>query len=171
MLSPWQSPCCPRLISRGFKEYKDSPPALLPQAPPLLLHFTLQGNSFFVMTNFLKSEGQEQKLCPEVSRGHSLSGQGGGAFWERALYLPQSKGLCEYLLLPSQAFCAAHNMIPGLYVIYLTFHWSLHGVLPAWGPPQDPGEGSLAYTAVWPGSFHLALCPPLFACQYPPRYL
>ncbi|KAH0502242.1 P2X purinoceptor 7 [Microtus ochrogaster] len=27
--------------------------------------FPLQGNSFFVMTNFLKSEGQEQKLCPE----------------------------------------------------------------------------------------------------------
>uniref|UniRef100_A0A8I6GLY9 Purinergic receptor P2X 7 n=1 Tax=Rattus norvegicus TaxID=10116 RepID=A0A8I6GLY9_RAT len=25
----------------------------------------LQGNSFFVMTNYLKSEGQEQKLCPE----------------------------------------------------------------------------------------------------------
>ncbi|KAL6042308.1 hypothetical protein STEG23_012794 [Scotinomys teguina] len=32
--------------------------------------FPLQGNSFFVMTNFLKSEGQEQKLCPEYpSRG------------------------------------------------------------------------------------------------------
>nr|XP_034344676.1 P2X purinoceptor 7 isoform X3 [Arvicanthis niloticus] len=27
--------------------------------------FPLQGNSFFVMTNYLKSEGQEQKLCPE----------------------------------------------------------------------------------------------------------
>ncbi|XP_036028534.1 P2X purinoceptor 7 [Onychomys torridus] len=30
--------------------------------------FPLQGNSFFVMTNFLKSEGQEQKLCPEYPR-------------------------------------------------------------------------------------------------------
>nr|KAF6466876.1 purinergic receptor P2X 7 [Rousettus aegyptiacus] len=30
--------------------------------------FPLQGNSFFVMTNFLKTEGQEQKLCPEVRR-------------------------------------------------------------------------------------------------------
>ncbi|KAK2102771.1 P2X purinoceptor 7 [Saguinus oedipus] len=27
--------------------------------------FPLQGNSFFVMTNFLKTEGQEQQLCPE----------------------------------------------------------------------------------------------------------
>uniref|UniRef100_A0A9L0TIP6 Purinergic receptor P2X 7 n=1 Tax=Equus caballus TaxID=9796 RepID=A0A9L0TIP6_HORSE len=27
--------------------------------------FPLQGNSFFVMTNFLKTEGQEQGLCPE----------------------------------------------------------------------------------------------------------
>ncbi|XP_069877597.1 P2X purinoceptor 7-like [Dipodomys merriami] len=27
--------------------------------------FGLQGNSFFVMTNFLKTEGQQQKLCPE----------------------------------------------------------------------------------------------------------
>ncbi|XP_028741718.1 P2X purinoceptor 7 isoform X1 [Peromyscus leucopus] len=30
--------------------------------------FPLQGNSFFVMTNFLKSEGQEQKRCPEYPR-------------------------------------------------------------------------------------------------------
>lgn len=28
--------------------------------------FSPQGNSFFVMTNFLKTEGQEQGLCPEV---------------------------------------------------------------------------------------------------------
>ncbi|CAH6778891.1 P2X purinoceptor 7 [Phodopus roborovskii] len=33
--------------------------------------FPLQGNSFFVMTNFLKSEGQEQKLCPEFPTGRS----------------------------------------------------------------------------------------------------
>lgn len=76
-------------------------------------------------------------------------------------------GLCEYPLLPSRAFCAAHSMIPGLCVIYFTFHWSLHGVLPAWGAPQDPGEGSLAYTAVWPGSFHLALCLPSLQVNTP----
>ncbi|EDM13675.1 purinergic receptor P2X, ligand-gated ion channel, 7, isoform CRA_c [Rattus norvegicus] len=35
----------------------------------------LQGNSFFVMTNYLKSEGQEQKLCPEVSRGPTQRGR------------------------------------------------------------------------------------------------
>lgn len=45
----------------------------------MLLYFSLQGNSFFVMTNYLKSEGQEQKLCPEVSRGPFQSGQGGDA--------------------------------------------------------------------------------------------
>ncbi|ERE76864.1 P2X purinoceptor 7 [Cricetulus griseus] len=33
--------------------------------------FPLQGNSFFVMTNFLKSEGQEQKLCPEFPTSRS----------------------------------------------------------------------------------------------------
>ncbi|KAK2491593.1 hypothetical protein MC885_021571 [Smutsia gigantea] len=30
--------------------------------------FPLQGNSFFVMTNFLKTEGQERGLCPETGR-------------------------------------------------------------------------------------------------------
>ena len=118
------------------------------------------------MTNFLKSEGQEQKLCPEVSRGPSLSGQGGDAFWERALCLPQSKGLCEYPLLPSQAFCAAHSMIPGLCVIYLTFHWSLHGVLPAWGGTTGPcgGEFNLYCSLAWVGP--PGLVPPHFAGQY-----
>uniref|UniRef100_A0A9L0S6L0 Purinergic receptor P2X 7 n=1 Tax=Equus caballus TaxID=9796 RepID=A0A9L0S6L0_HORSE len=37
--------------------------------------FPLQGNSFFVMTNFLKTEGQEQGLCPEVRRGPRVVGQ------------------------------------------------------------------------------------------------
>ncbi|EDM13673.1 purinergic receptor P2X, ligand-gated ion channel, 7, isoform CRA_a [Rattus norvegicus] len=51
----------------------------------------LQGNSFFVMTNYLKSEGQEQKLCPEYpSRGKQChSDQGCIKGWMD----PQSKGI------------------------------------------------------------------------------
>lgn len=53
--------------------------------------FPLQGNSFFVMTNYLKSEGQVQKLCPEYpSRGvQCYSDKGCKKGWMD----PQSKGI------------------------------------------------------------------------------
>ncbi|KAB0364891.1 hypothetical protein FD754_009047, partial [Muntiacus muntjak] len=55
--------------------------------------FPLQGNSFFVMTNFLKTEGQEQGLCPEpllVTEQGCRSGLAG-------------KGLLSPLLAPGAA--------------------------------------------------------------------
>ncbi|OBS79088.1 hypothetical protein A6R68_18496 [Neotoma lepida] len=50
-----ESPSNPKRMGRDSEEYLSS--------GHLRVHL---GNSFFVMTNFLKSEGQEQKLCPEV---------------------------------------------------------------------------------------------------------
>uniref|UniRef100_A0A8C0XDZ0 P2X purinoceptor 7 n=1 Tax=Castor canadensis TaxID=51338 RepID=A0A8C0XDZ0_CASCN len=52
--------------------------------------FLLQGNSFFVMTNFLKTEGQEQGLCPEYPTRRTLCSSDRGC--KKGWMDPQSKG-------------------------------------------------------------------------------
>uniref|UniRef100_A0A9L0RVJ1 Purinergic receptor P2X 7 n=1 Tax=Equus caballus TaxID=9796 RepID=A0A9L0RVJ1_HORSE len=52
--------------------------------------FPLQGNSFFVMTNFLKTEGQEQGLCPEYPTRRTLCSSDRGC--KKGWMDPQSKG-------------------------------------------------------------------------------
>ncbi|XP_003796046.1 P2X purinoceptor 7 [Otolemur garnettii] len=51
----------------------------------------LQGNSFFVMTNFLKTEGQEQGLCPEYPTRRTLCSSDRGC--KKGWMDPQSKGI------------------------------------------------------------------------------
>nr|XP_012324364.1 P2X purinoceptor 7 isoform X4 [Aotus nancymaae] len=53
--------------------------------------FPLQGNSFFVMTNFLKTEGQEQRLCPEYPTRRTLCSSDRGC--KKGWMDPQSKGI------------------------------------------------------------------------------
>ncbi|XP_070372105.1 P2X purinoceptor 7 isoform X2 [Equus asinus] len=53
--------------------------------------FPLQGNSFFVMTNFLKTEGQEQGLCPEYPTRRTLCSSDRGC--KKGWMDPQSKGI------------------------------------------------------------------------------
>ncbi|XP_039735334.1 P2X purinoceptor 7 isoform X2 [Pteropus medius] len=53
--------------------------------------FPLQGNSFFVMTNFLKTEGQEQRLCPEYPARRTLCSSDRGC--KKGWMDPQSKGI------------------------------------------------------------------------------
>ncbi|KAG3279050.1 P2X purinoceptor 7 isoform X2 [Ictidomys tridecemlineatus] len=53
--------------------------------------FPLQGNSFFVMTNFLKTEGQEQRLCPENPTRRTLCSSDRGC--KKGWMDPQSKGI------------------------------------------------------------------------------
>ncbi|XP_062943604.1 P2X purinoceptor 7 [Cynocephalus volans] len=53
--------------------------------------FPLQGNSFFVMTNFLKTEGQEQQLCPEYPNRRTLCSSDRGC--KKGWMDPQSKGI------------------------------------------------------------------------------
>ncbi|XP_017831923.3 P2X purinoceptor 7 isoform X2 [Callithrix jacchus] len=53
--------------------------------------FPLQGNSFFVMTNFLKTEGQEQQLCPEYPTRRTLCSSDRGC--KKGWMDPQSKGI------------------------------------------------------------------------------
>ncbi|XP_046302109.1 P2X purinoceptor 7 isoform X2 [Marmota monax] len=53
--------------------------------------FPLQGNSFFVMTNFLKTEGQEQRLCPENPTRRTLCSSDRGC--TKGWMDPQSKGI------------------------------------------------------------------------------
>ncbi|XP_006149377.1 P2X purinoceptor 7 isoform X6 [Tupaia chinensis] len=53
--------------------------------------FPLQGNSFFVMTNFLKTEGQEQGLCPEYPTRRTLCSSDRGC--RKGWMDPQSKGV------------------------------------------------------------------------------
>ncbi|XP_051017503.1 P2X purinoceptor 7 isoform X2 [Acomys russatus] len=50
-----------------------------------------QGNSFFVMTNFLKSENQEQKLCPEFPTRSALCHSDKSC--KKGWMDPQSKGI------------------------------------------------------------------------------
>ncbi|KAM6165501.1 P2X purinoceptor 7 [Erethizon dorsatum] len=51
----------------------------------------LQGNSFFVMTNYLKTEGQEQGLCPEYPTRRTLCSSDRGC--KKGWMDPQSKGI------------------------------------------------------------------------------
>ncbi|XP_059749590.1 P2X purinoceptor 7 isoform X1 [Balaenoptera ricei] len=51
----------------------------------------LQGNSFFVMTNFLKIEGQEQGLCPEYPTRRTLCSSDQGC--KKGRMGPKSKGI------------------------------------------------------------------------------
>ncbi|XP_066871143.1 P2X purinoceptor 7 isoform X2 [Kogia breviceps] len=51
----------------------------------------LQGNSFFVMTNFLKMEGQEQGLCPEYPTRWTLCSSDQGC--KKGRMGPKSKGI------------------------------------------------------------------------------
>ncbi|XP_044897359.1 P2X purinoceptor 7 isoform X7 [Felis catus] len=53
--------------------------------------FPLQGNSFFVMTNFLKTEGQQQGLCPEFPTRRTLCSSDLGC--KKGRVDPQSKGI------------------------------------------------------------------------------
>nr|XP_060467922.1 P2X purinoceptor 7 [Panthera onca] len=53
--------------------------------------FPLQGNSFFVMTNFLKTEGQQQGLCPEFPTRRTLCSSDLGC--KKGRVDPQSKGM------------------------------------------------------------------------------
>nr|XP_004671057.2 P2X purinoceptor 7 isoform X1 [Jaculus jaculus] len=53
--------------------------------------FPLQGNSFFVMTNFLKTEGQEQGLCPEFPTPRTLCSSDRSC--RKGWMDPQSKGI------------------------------------------------------------------------------
>ncbi|XP_012518972.1 PREDICTED: P2X purinoceptor 7 [Propithecus coquereli] len=53
--------------------------------------FPLQGNSFFVMTNFLKTEGQEQRLCPEYPTRRTLCSSDRGC--KKGWMDPKSKGI------------------------------------------------------------------------------
>ncbi|XP_010366623.1 P2X purinoceptor 7 isoform X1 [Rhinopithecus roxellana] len=53
--------------------------------------FPLQGNSFFVMTNFLKTEGQQQRLCPEYPTRRTLCSSDRGC--KKGWMDPQSKGI------------------------------------------------------------------------------
>ncbi|KAM4827018.1 P2X purinoceptor 7 isoform 1-T1 [Thomomys bottae] len=53
--------------------------------------FALQGNSFFVMTNFLKTEGQEQKRCPEYPTRKTLCSSDRGC--KEGWMDPLSKGI------------------------------------------------------------------------------
>lgn len=149
ILSPGQSPCCPRPISKGFQEYKGSPhhPSrhlakhimmfkefCSLKAWPLSLHFSLQGNSFFVMTNYLKSEGQVQKLCPEVSRGPTPGGRRLRCILgpKKSLSVHpslrlQPRGLCEHLLFPSPGTLCRSQTVWFWHVCDL-FHISLRSL-------------------------------------------
>ncbi|XP_077015922.1 P2X purinoceptor 7 isoform X2 [Tamandua tetradactyla] len=53
--------------------------------------FPLQGNSFFVMTNFLKTQGQFQGLCPEYPTRRTLCSSDRGC--KKGWMDPQSKGI------------------------------------------------------------------------------
>uniref|UniRef100_A0A5F9D2X2 P2X purinoceptor n=1 Tax=Oryctolagus cuniculus TaxID=9986 RepID=A0A5F9D2X2_RABIT len=53
--------------------------------------FPLQRNSFFVMTNFLKTEGQERRLCPEYPTRRTLCSSDRGC--RKGWMDPQSKGI------------------------------------------------------------------------------
>ncbi|XP_066116711.1 P2X purinoceptor 7 isoform X2 [Saccopteryx bilineata] len=53
--------------------------------------FPLQGNSFFVMTNFLQTEGQEQGLCPQYPTRWTLCASDRGC--KKGWMDPQSKGI------------------------------------------------------------------------------
>uniref|UniRef100_A0A8C2S7L4 P2X purinoceptor n=1 Tax=Capra hircus TaxID=9925 RepID=A0A8C2S7L4_CAPHI len=53
--------------------------------------FPLQGNSFFMMTNFLKTEGQEQGLCPEYPTRRTLCSSDRGC--KKGWLGPLSKGI------------------------------------------------------------------------------
>ncbi|XP_039075546.1 P2X purinoceptor 7 isoform X2 [Hyaena hyaena] len=53
--------------------------------------FPLQVNSFFVMTNFLKTEGQQQGLCPEFPTRRTLCSSDLGC--KKGRVDPQSKGI------------------------------------------------------------------------------
>ncbi|XP_006865471.1 PREDICTED: P2X purinoceptor 7 [Chrysochloris asiatica] len=53
--------------------------------------FPLQGNSFFVMTNFLKTEGQVQGVCPEYPTSRTLCANDRGC--KKGWMDPQSKGV------------------------------------------------------------------------------
>ncbi|XP_004843888.1 P2X purinoceptor 7 isoform X1 [Heterocephalus glaber] len=51
----------------------------------------LQGNSFFVMTNYLRTEGQEQRLCPQYPTPRTLCSSDRGC--KKGWMDPQSKGI------------------------------------------------------------------------------
>ncbi|XP_027972201.1 P2X purinoceptor 7 isoform X1 [Eumetopias jubatus] len=53
--------------------------------------FPLQGNSFFVMTNFLKTEGQQQGLCPDFPTRRTICSSDRGC--KKGWRDPQSKGI------------------------------------------------------------------------------
>lgn len=53
--------------------------------------FPLQGNSFFVMTNFLKTEGQQQGLCPEQPSRRTICNTDRNC--KKGWMDPQSKGI------------------------------------------------------------------------------
>ncbi|XP_073737262.1 P2X purinoceptor 7 isoform X3 [Callorhinus ursinus] len=53
--------------------------------------FPLQGNSFFVMTNFLKTEGQQQGLCPDFPTRRTICSSDRGC--KKGWMDPQSKGI------------------------------------------------------------------------------
>ncbi|KAM8816689.1 P2X purinoceptor 7 isoform 2-T2 [Rhynchonycteris naso] len=53
--------------------------------------FPLQGNSFFVMTNFLQTEGQEQGLCPQYPTRWTLCASDRGC--KKGWMDPQSQGI------------------------------------------------------------------------------
>ncbi|XP_034872863.1 P2X purinoceptor 7 [Mirounga angustirostris] len=53
--------------------------------------FPLQGNSFFVMTNFLKTEGQQQGLCPDFPTRRTICSSDRGC--KKGRMDPQSKGI------------------------------------------------------------------------------
>uniref|UniRef100_A0AC11EAZ7 Purinergic receptor P2X 7 n=1 Tax=Ovis aries TaxID=9940 RepID=A0AC11EAZ7_SHEEP len=59
--------------------------------------FPLQGNSFFMMTNFLKTEGQEQGLCPEYPTPRTLCSSDRGC--KKGWLGPLSKGLRSWSVL------------------------------------------------------------------------
>ncbi|XP_026370633.1 P2X purinoceptor 7 [Ursus arctos] len=53
--------------------------------------FPLQGNSFFVMTNFIKTEGQQQGLCPDFPTRRTICSSDRGC--KKGRTDPQSKGI------------------------------------------------------------------------------
>lgn len=71
--------------------------------------FSLQGNSFFMMTNFLKTEGQEQGLCPEVrTEGWVIRVSGGGTGqrkWKLGLGVLWSPQILTEPLLATEQGC------------------------------------------------------------------
>ncbi|XP_059532794.1 P2X purinoceptor 7 isoform X1 [Myotis daubentonii] len=77
--------------------------------------FPVQGNSFFVMTNFLKTKGQVQGLCPEHPTRRTLCSSDQGCI--KGWLDPQSKGIqtgkcIPYKLQPPKTTCEVSAWCP-----------------------------------------------------------